>query len=121
MSEYITKVELDFNGSVITDFKSFTEKKIDLGKTVELVNKTGYAQTTPRYGFELEYVVPKIGAFDFSPMVAESGLVTVYRSGGSKVTYSGVRLLSKGDGKADGKDEITHVYEFMAEDRDPAL
>ena len=121
MATYITQITLDFDGKVITDFKSFTEKKIDLGKTVELAGKTGYAEVTPRYGFDLEYVVPSLGAFDFSPLLTNSGLVTVFYKGGTKVSFRGVRLLSRGDGKIDGKDELQYTYEFTAESRDPVL
>ncbi|HOX50489.1 MAG TPA: hypothetical protein PKY05_03305 [Fibrobacteria bacterium] len=121
MSEYITKVTLDFDGTVIDDFKSFEENEIDLGKVVELAKKTGYAQVTPRYGFKLEYVPPKIGSFDFSPMLTKDAVVTVFYDGGTKATFRGVRLLKKGGSKADGKEEIQNLYEFTASDRSPAL
>lgn len=120
-NEYITQIEVEINGTVVSDWKSFTAKKIDLGKIVELAGKSGWAGQTPRYAFDMEYVVPALGEFDFSVMLASPGLVTLWYKSGKKVSYRNVRPISKGDEKYDGKDEVTIVWEFCAESRDPAL
>lgn len=121
MSDYITKVTLDLDGEVEDNFKSVEEKEIETGKAVELANKTGFAEITPRYGLSIEYVIPKTGERNWSKFVIADAVVTIYRSGGSKVTYRGVRLIKKGSAKADGKEEMGYTVEFTAADRDPKV
>ena len=121
MSEGIMKVTLDFDGVMIDDFKSIEEHEVELGKIVEYMNKTGYAKKTPRFGLTLEYVTPKTGAHDFSPLVDQDGVVTIYYDGGSKATYRGVRLLKRGAIKSDGDNAQVINYEFFAANRDPEV
>lgn len=121
MSDYITNATLDFDGIVVDGFRKFEENEFEVGKTVEMARKTGFAKTTPRYGFKLEYPVPTVGEPDFSPLVYSDGVVSIFRDGGSKVVFRGCRLLKKNPGGFDGKDENVVTLEFMAAERDPAL
>lgn len=117
----IIRVTLDFDGVQIDDFKDITENEIEVNKVVQLMGKTTTAGVTPRYGFKLTYVVPSTGKFDFSKTRNNDAVVVIHYEGGSQATYRGVRLLKKGETKADGEKELEIVYEFSAADRDPAL
>lgn len=121
MSDYITNATLDFDGIVVDGFRKFEENEFEVGKTVEMARKTGFAKITPRYGFKLEYPVPSVGEPDFSPLIDSDGVVSVFRDGGSKIVFRGCRLLKKNPGGFDGKEENVVTLEFMAAERDPAL
>lgn len=121
MSEYITNVTLDFDGIVVDGFRKFEENEFEVGKTVEMARKTGFAKVTSRYGFKLEYPVPTTGAPDFSPLIVSDGVVSAFCDGGSKIVFRGCRLLKKNPGGFDGKEENVVTLEFMAAERDPAL
>lgn len=117
----IAKVELTFDGVTVSDFKSISENEIEIGKEVEYASKTGFAEVPPKYGFSLEYVEPKTGAFDFAKYAKSEGTVVIHYDGGTTATYYGVRLLKKGEKKADGRNEIVYPYTFTATRRDPIL
>lgn len=117
----IAKVELTFDGSTVTDFKSISENEIEVGKEVEYASKTGFVEIPPKYGFQLEYVEPKTGPFDFGKFAKAEGTAVIHYDGGTTATYYGVRLLKKGEKKADGRNEIVVPYTFTATRRDPVL
>ncbi len=111
--EYVSRVRLAINGQEISDFKSFTEGEIELGKAVNLMNTTGYMSKLPRYGLSLEYVVPENASeFDFTGV--KDATLTVTRESGAVTTFSGVCILKIGAAKADGDNEETRTIDLMA-------
>lgn len=116
MPEYVSQVLLEVNGQEISDFSSVTEKEVEVNKEVKLMNKTGFASATPRYGIEVEYVVPKDGPeFDF-PAV-RNGTLTIDKTNGVRETYTGVYCLKVGSTKYDGEKEATRQIDFGATGR----
>ena len=55
MSLYVNRVVLEVNGVSFSDFDSFTENSVTFHKQVNMMNKTGHAAMTPRYGFSISY------------------------------------------------------------------
>lgn len=119
MPEYVSKITLDINGQQITNFKSATEKEVELGKEVPLMNETGFIDKTPRYGVALEYIIPKdTPEFDFTTV--KNGRLTIDRGGNAgRITYTGVTRLKIGESKYDGENEVTKTIDFGATDRIP--
>jgi len=120
-TDAILTLTLDIDKTSIDDFKSIEEHEVEYGKVVEYMNKTGYAGKTPRFGFTLEYVVPKTGAFNFSSLRYKDAVVTLTYDGGSTTVYRGVRLLKRGAKKLDGDNAVVIPYEFFATAMDPEV
>lgn len=116
MPEYVSQVLLEVNGQEISDFKSVTEKEVETGKEVKLMNKTGFASATRRYGAEVEYVVPRDAPeFDFESV--KNGTLTIDKQNGVRVTFTGVYCLKVGSTKYDGDNEVTRTIDFGAAGR----
>jgi len=116
MPEYVSQVLLEVNGQEISDFKSVTEGEVEINKEVKLMNKTGFASATPRYGAEVEYVVPSDAPeFDFEGV--KNGTLTIDKQNGVRVTYTGVYCLKVGSTKYDGDNEVTRTINFGAAGR----
>lgn len=113
--EYVLKICLDIDGQEITDFEEVEEKEIELFKTVELMNKTGFAELTPRYGVRVKYCIPKDATeFDFKSV--KNGRITIDRRNGTRITFIGCCPLRIG-ATTYNKDEAKKDIEFGAIDR----
>jgi hypothetical protein len=116
MTEYVSRVLLDVNGKSIDDFKSATENEVELHKQVNLMNKTGHMKVTPRYGVQVEYVVPETESeFDWEDIA--DGRLTIEKMNGARVTFTGLYVLKIGEAKADGENEMTRTIDLGAEGR----
>lgn len=114
--EYVSRVLFDIDGRSIEDFKSVTEKEVELNKAVNLMNKTGFMAVTPRYGVEVEYAVPESGPeFDFRSI--KDGRLSIEFLNGKRITYTGVHVLTIGDLTIDGENEATKTVSFGAANR----
>lgn len=114
--EYINQVLLEINGQNIADFKYVEEKEFELHKPVNLMNTTGHITAQPRYGVNLEYVIPKDATpFDFAAV--KGGTITIDWQNGTRVKYTGVYCLKIGAAKYDGEKEVTQTIEFSAKSR----
>jgi hypothetical protein len=114
--EYVSQVLLEVNGKSITDFKTVEEKEFELDKTVHLMNGTGHIGVMPRYGVNVEYVVPKdTPEFDFTQV--KGGTITIDYMNGTRVKYTGVYVLKIGVLKHDGDKESTKTIEFSAKQK----
>ena len=116
MSEYVSRVLLDVNGQSIEDFKSVEEKEIEKHKQVNLMNKTGHTQVTPRYGVDVEYVVPETDS-EYDWDAVSDGRLSIEYMNGKRITYTGVYVLKIGAAKADGENEMVKTIELGAEGR----
>lgn len=111
--EYVSQVLLEVNGQAIDDFKSVTEKEVEIRKIVPLMKKIGVVRTRPQYGLEVEYVVPKDSPeFDFESVA--DGTLTIDLENGVRKQYSGVYTLKIGDTKYDGENEAVRTVELVA-------
>ena len=114
MSEYVNRVSLEFNGVVFEDFESWTDNSVTLAKQVNLMNKTGHAKMTPRYGFTANVKISAVPpSIDLDAI--EGGTCTVEFENGTRITYGGVYTLETGEGTADGETELTRTKVFGAE------
>lgn len=112
MSNYITRASFEMNGTVITDFKSVTEKEYTVSKVVPLMYKTGSAKLTKRWQLEVVYVVPPLNAFDWDSVVGGSGSITLEYDSGERVDYGGVSVLTVAPSAIDGENELTRTVTF---------
>jgi len=111
--EYVSQVALEVDGQEITDFSSVTEKEVELRKEVKLMNKTGVVSVVPKYGLQVEYVVPKdLTEFDFEAV--NDGTLTIDLGNGIRKQYTGVYCMKVGDTKYDGDKEATRTIELIA-------
>lgn len=110
--EYLSRVVLDVNGVQIDDFKSATDKEVEVHKQVNLMNKTGFMAVTPRHAVDVEYVVPFSGEFDW--VAVKNGRLTLEYENGKRKTYTGVYVLKIGDEKTDGENETVRTIELGA-------
>jgi len=114
--KYILKCTLSANGTEITDFKAFAEGERILRKQINLMNKTGHATMTPRYGVTLDYVVPSAGdEFDWDAI--ENGTLVAEYDGGRRVLFSGVSTLTVGEAALDQDNELVKKISLGASDR----
>lgn len=119
MSEYVSRVNLEVNGQEISDFDSVEEKEVDLSKRVNLMNKSGFFDTIPRYGVSVDYVVPRDAPeFDFRSV--KNGTLTIDRQNGTRITFTGVRTMKIGNTKYDGENAAKKTIEFACIDRQEA-
>ncbi len=116
MTLYVGNVRLDANGQSIEDFKAVTEREVEYYKQVNLMNKTGHMQVTPRYGVSVDYVVPQTDS-EFNWEAMADGRLSIEYLNGKRRTYTGVYVLKIGEAKADGENEIVKVIELGAEGR----
>lgn len=116
MGLYVMKVDLEFDGQIFSDFESFTDNSVTKAKQVNMMNKTGHALMTPRYGFTVNTKKP-VGDTPFDLENVKGGTCTVIDDAGTRITYGGVYTLETGDGTADGETEITQTVSFGAETR----
>ena len=111
--EYAAKVILEVNGMQIDDFASVTEKEVELRREVKLARKVGVVNLVPKYGIQVEYVVPlDAPEFDFEQVI--NGTLTVDLENGVRKVYSGVYTLKVGDTKYDGEKEATRTIDLLA-------
>ena len=116
MSEYVSRVLLDVNGQSIEDFKSVTEKEVVVHKAVNLMNKTGHMKMTPRYAVDVEYVVPET-ASEFDWEAVSDGRLSIEYMNGKRITFTGVYVLTVGEAKADGENEMIKAIALGATGR----
>lgn len=113
---YVSQVLLEIDGKSITDFKSVEEKDYEIFRPVNLMNTTGHIETKPRYGVNVEYVIPKDGPeFDFTKV--KGGKITIDKQNGKRIQYSGVYVTKIGATKYDGDREAIRPVEFSAKNR----
>ena len=115
MALYITRLALEVNGQVITDFKGFTEKARILRKKVPLMYKSGTAQLTQRYEVDVDYVVPQINPFSFDGV--EGGTLQVTFDSGDTIAFGGVACAEVGDATVDGENELVKKVRLICESR----
>ena len=114
--EYVTRVLLDVDGQSIDDFNSVSIKEVEIHKVVNLMNKTGHAKVTPRYGVDVDYVVPETDSeFDWESV--SDGRLSIEFLNGKRTTFTGVYVLKVGEAKADGENEMVKTIELGAEGR----
>ncbi len=113
--EYVELVTLEVNGAEITDFNKVSENDYEVRRAVNLMNKTGFTKTTPRYGVKVEYVIPKSQTpFNFNEV--ENGTLTIDRGNGKRITYGGVFTTKIGEASY-GEKEATQSIELGATER----
>jgi hypothetical protein len=110
--DYIVKCVLTVDGVDESDFESVEEKEVDYAKRVELQNKTGFAELTPRYEIDVSYVVPAVNPRDWTKVKDATLIIT--DDGGNKTTYTGVCRLKVGTAKRDGKEELKQLITLGA-------
>lgn len=113
MSEYAAKVLLEVNGMQIDDFASVTEKEVELRREVKLARKVGVVSLVPKWGVQVEYVVP-LDAPEFNFDEVSNGTLTIDLENGVRKMYTGVYTLKTGDTKYDGEKEATRTIDFLA-------
>jgi hypothetical protein len=115
-NEFVSQVLLEIDGKSITDFKTVTEKKQSLFKSVKLMNGKGHFKTSDDPGVIVEYVVPSDGPeFDFAQV--RGGTITIDYQNGKRVRYGGVYPLEIGDQKHDADNELVRSIDFSAKTR----
>ena len=110
--QYVNTATLEMNGADFSDFASFTDNSTIVAKTVNLMNKTGFAKMIPRYGFSLTVKKPYTGELDLDSI--ENGTLTIEFDSGQRILYRGVYTLETGDGAVDGETELTYTKVFGA-------
>ena len=115
MALYVSRLSLEVNGQVVTDFKNFTEKARVLRKKVPLMYKSGTADLTQRYEVEVDYVVPQINPFDFDTV--QGGTLVVEYDSGERTAFGGVATAEVGDASVDGENELVKKIRLICESR----
>jgi hypothetical protein len=117
MSNYITRFTLELAGRRIDDWADFKEDEIVLNKVIPLVNKSGSAPVTQRFGFEATYVVPTVNPFDFMANRGAVGSATVEYDDGERIDYGGVKVVSVAADPVGGENELKRKVKFFAATR----
>lgn len=111
----ISQVTIVKDGSQITGFSKFKENEIEEAQTVELADGEDVVEVPPKYGFSLT-VVPDSGA-DIDWSGTSNATVIVQYKGGSKVVFTGCKLLKQTPGDIDGKTAKEVQLDFYAKAR----
>lgn len=117
MALYVSRIDLEIDGSVVSDFSAFTDMTKSYHVQVELMNKTGHAQITPRYQFSLDYVIPRDETTEVKFSTISDGTCTIEYENGQRITWGGVYTLDEGDASYDGTAAATKTITFGAESR----
>jgi hypothetical protein len=112
---YVSKCDLEVQGTTFSDFSSFTDNSVVVAKQVDLMSKTGFAKMTPRYGFTIEVKKPYIGSIDLDSIT--DGTLSVEYDSGERILYKGVQTIETGDQTTDGETETTITKTFGATDK----
>lgn len=115
MQEYASRLTLTQDGKDFADFMSFKEGVRTVRKQVNLMKKTGFTQVTPRYTFEVEYVIPVAGRKSFDGF--KDGTFIVEDDGGNRITFTGVATLEIGEVTYDGENPAKQTISFGASGR----
>jgi len=114
MGLYVNRCILEVNGVFFSRFESFTDNSVTKAVQVNLMNETGHALMTPRYGFTVNVKVanvdPEVDLFNIV-----NGMCTVEYENETRITYGGVYTLETGDGTIDGETPLMHTITFGAE------
>lgn len=114
MSQYVNRCTLEVNGVLFEDFEAVTINSVTKSKQVNLMNKTGFADMTPRYGFTVNVKKNYIKApIDLENV--KSSTATIEYENGARETFTGVHTIETGDGTIDGETELTKTVTFGAE------
>ena len=113
MSKYVNRVKLEFDGVIFDDFSQFSDDSVEKHVRVDLMNKTGHAEKTERYGFSVTVLTPQVQGVDIRNVA--DGTCTVEYDSGQRVTYQGVYCLETGDNPVDGETPANRTMTFSAE------
>ena len=113
-AEFIILCKLLVDGRKIATFKSVTEHESVSAKEIKYVGGTGFANVTPSFAVDVDYIVPsdKNKSVDFSTV--KDGTLVIIDDGGQKTTYTGVRYLGVGEVKREGENEVVKPIKFGA-------
>lgn len=113
----ISKVTIVIDGEQITGFAGCKENDIEEAQEVELADSVDTIDIPKKYGFQLR-VNPKKGA-DRDWTGTKDATAILQYEGGSKVVYTGCRLLKQSFSENNGKTAKEYSLEFSAQDRKP--
>jgi len=116
MAEYVSRILLEVDGQAIEDFKEVTEEAFEKYKKVELMNRTGHAEKTSRYGIKVTYVIPK-DSTEFDWISLKNGRLTIDRQNGKRITFLNVHFIGKGEIRYSPDNEATYEVTLSAEER----
>ena len=115
-NELVREILLEVNGELLTDFTAVTEGERVLRKAVKLHSKTAFVKVPPEYNITVDYNIPdNRPEFDFEGM--QNGTLTIDRQNGTRITFSGVNVLSIGEAKYGGEDGPTIPVKMIADKR----
>jgi hypothetical protein len=94
--------------------KSFKHDPIDYRAEVDTMEGSGTVERNKKYKFSLDYAVPKTNAkLNWSDVSNETW--TIELEGGTRVTYTGVDSLSRGEIAMDAQKEAVTTISFIAD------
>lgn len=117
MANYVNRVTLDIDGQEEKNFKAITPGEEDHRSQVNLMNSTGTSKKLARYSFTLDYVVPEVGARDWSEV--EDATCKYEYENGEGYTYRRCSVSNVGEATIDGEGEVVQTISFIAEDKKP--
>ncbi len=112
MAQMVNKCKIEFNGYDFDDIDNVTEMAYEKAMPVELMNKTGYAEKTARYGFSINAIKAAFSPFKLDDVV--NGVATIVYDSGERVIYGGVVFTGRGDQSVDGNTPASATYTFSA-------
>ena len=116
MSEFVARVDVYVNGSLIPNVKAARELDFPTAKEVILMRQTGTVDITSARVFELDYVVPKLGQeYDWENLKAAT--VVYELDGGRRKVYSDCRTLSPGQVEYDNQNEAVRTVKIFGSNR----
>ena len=116
MKKYVGKVKgITMDGQKLQGVDNFKKKEIAHREAIELMDETGIADLTVRYGFSLGVAIAEINNFDFSSV--QNGIMKAERPGGKNIEATGVYMLKYGNEDYSGKGgAVIRDVEFAAAD-----
>jgi len=104
---------LMLNGARVGNLKSFKKDEVEHRAEVDMMDGCGSVERTKKHKFSFDYVIPAEGAkLDWDKV--EDATLTVELTGGRRLTYSGVDLLTEGEFTTDGDGEAVMTLSFIA-------
>ena len=113
--EYVERIALEVNGTVIDDFDEVSINEVEYRKPVNLALKTGFSTVTARYGGKIKYAIPS-DAPEFPFEGIQGATLTIDYLNGTRKGYSGV-FVTKVGATTYGKDTAMKEIEWGATGR----
>lgn len=117
MATYPVRIKLEFDNRSFTHFKTVSVDGYSLGKMVELMNTTGWAELLVRNVITIGAVLPNDGSADVLESARNVTITFDFVGMSRRITYINCNPTEVDAKEINGTDEIDFGVTYVAEDK----